>query len=147
MFADKWHIIYYTVCRHAQWTQCGGNPYIIYCHLVHLNEEKKKRLFFYPFSDNDIVMRRPENRECTVWITRGGILIELGLHCVEFWRSLRLILSRTVDIQACSQWFMLCFVLYTSWFLLQSISFTLTSVGSDVIRLTPFFLLGCLCEK
>lgn len=39
-------------------------------------------------------MRRPENRECTVWITRGGILIELGLHCVEFWRSLRLILSR-----------------------------------------------------
>lgn len=48
-------------------------------------------------------MRRPENPECTVWITRGGILIELGLHCVEFWRSLRLILSRTVDIQACSQ--------------------------------------------
>lgn len=48
-------------------------------------------------------MRRPENRECTVWITRGGILIELGLHCVEFWRSLRLILSRTVDIQAFSQ--------------------------------------------
>lgn len=65
--------------------------------------KRKKKIIFLPFSDNDIVMRRPENRECTVWITRGGILIELGLHCVEFWRSLRLILSRTVDIQACSQ--------------------------------------------
>lgn len=109
---------------------------------MHLNEEKK-RDFFYPFSDNDIVMRRPENRECTVWITRGGIPIELGLHCVEFGRVLRLILSYT-GLQSVIHG-LFCFI-YLVVFAAIHI-FHINFIGNDVIRLTPFFLLGCLCEK